>query len=94
MPKRRDILLSTGPDPGTGERVRSTCAHCNRVVVVKPMMRAEDMGGICHLCGDNNVRLFVCSNCAGKPCEPFEEKINAGKRQPVVPYKSFGSLPR
>jgi hypothetical protein len=67
--------IVTGPGPGAGERDTFTCAHCNRVKVVKPMMRAEDMGGICHLCGDKNRPSFICELCLGKGCDPFEKKM-------------------
>jgi len=75
MRQAQGYTIITGPDPGTGERDTFTCAHCNRVVVVKPMMRAEDMGGICHLCGDKHRPAFVCALCVGKSCDPFEEKL-------------------
>ncbi len=40
-----------------------------------PMERAEDMGGICHLCGDKHRPSFICEICVGKGCDPFEEKL-------------------
>jgi hypothetical protein len=40
------------------------------------MMRAEDMGGICHLCGDKHRPSFICDNPACHDrCDPFEEKM-------------------
>ena len=75
MRQAEGYTIITGPDPGTGERDTFTCAHCNRVIVVKPFQRPEDMGGICHLCGDKHRPSFICPDCVGKPCDPFEEKL-------------------
>lgn len=58
-----------------------TCAHCNCVRFVKPLQRAEDMGGICHLCGDKHRPSFICEWCVGKPCDPFEEKLQRLERR-------------
>jgi len=73
--------IITGPDPGTGELDSFTCAHCNRVRFVKPMQRAEDMGGICHLCGDKHRPSFICELCVGKGCEPFEKKLDRWEKR-------------
>lgn len=75
MRQAQGYTIITGPDPGTGEMDTFTCAHCNSVRFVKPMQRAEDMGGICHLCGDKHRPSFICELCVGKPCDPFEEKL-------------------
>lgn len=58
-----------------------TCAHCNKVRFVKPMQRAEDMGGICHLCGDKNRPSFICELCVGKGCDPFEKKLDRWEKR-------------
>lgn len=75
MRQAQGYTIITGPDPGTGELDSFTCAHCNRVRFVKPMQRAEDLGGICHLCGDKRRPSFICELCVGKGCDPFEEKL-------------------
>lgn len=75
MRQAQGYTIITGPSPGTGELDSFTCAHCNRVRFVPPMQRAEDMGGICHLCGDKHRPSFICEGCVGKPCDPFEEKL-------------------
>lgn len=48
-----------------------TCKHCNTVVFVQPMARAEDLGGRCTLCD-----ALICSKCVGKGCDPFEKKLD------------------
>jgi hypothetical protein len=58
-----------------------TCAHCNSVRFVKPNERAEDLGGICHLCGDKSRPSFVCEKCVGKGCDPFEKKLERWERR-------------
>jgi hypothetical protein len=46
-----------------------TCFHCQRLTMVGPKQRPEDLGGFCTIC----TRL-ICSHCVGKGCDPFEEK--------------------
>lgn len=75
MRQPQGYSIITGPGPGTGEMDSFTCAHCNRLRFVPPMQRAEDLGGICHLCGDKHSPSFICENCVGKGCDPFEEKL-------------------
>jgi len=45
------------------------CFHCQRITLVKPKERPEDLGGFCTVC----TRL-ICSGCVGGGCDPFEEK--------------------
>ena len=80
MRQPQGYTIITGPGPGAGEFDTFTCAHCNRPKVVKPMCRAEDMGGICHLCGDKSRPSFICDQCAGKGCDPFEKKLDRWER--------------
>lgn len=75
MRQPQGYTIVTGPGPGTGESDTFTCAHCGCVRIVKPMARAEDMGGICHMCGDKHRPSFICEKCVGKGCQPFEEKL-------------------
>ena len=62
-------------DPGAArlneERDTFTCAHCRRVVHVRPMCNPEDMGGRCLQCEDGHGRGLICKGCVGKPCTPF-----------------------
>lgn len=81
MRQAQGYTIITGPAPGTGEMDSFTCAHCQRVRFVKPMQRAEDMGGICHLCGDKHRPSFICEVCVGKGCDPFEEKLKRVERR-------------
>lgn len=63
-------LLVTGPD-GKVEHDTFTCAHCQRVVLVKVKAPASDCGGWCGRCAK-----CICPSCAAKPgCTPFEKKL-------------------
>jgi hypothetical protein len=63
-------LQSFGPDK-TLEHDTFTCAHCNRIVVVKPKCDPADLGGLCKTC-----MKLICSECAAKGgCDPHEEKL-------------------
>jgi hypothetical protein len=58
-----------------------TCAHCNRIIHVKPKAPLEDLGGRCNMCDD-----LICPDCVRTgQCDPFEEKL---KRMEAV--KSYG----
>lgn len=56
-----------------------TCAHCNCIVVVKPMMDPADMGGSCKVCDS-----LICGVCVGKGCTPFEEKLKKWEARDVA----------
>ena len=75
MRQAQGYTIVTGPGPGTGEMDSYTCAHCNSVRFVKPMCPAGDMPDVCHLCGDKSRPSFICEQCRGKGCDPFEEKL-------------------
>ena len=47
-----------------------TCAHCQRLTMVGPKQRPEDLGGFCGVCAK-----LICKHCVGKGCDPFEEKL-------------------
>ncbi len=48
-----------------------TCAHCNRIVVVKPKCSPDDLGGMCRLC-----MKMTCPACVARgSCDPFEKKL-------------------
>jgi hypothetical protein len=48
-----------------------TCAHCNRIVHVKPLKPLDDLGGWCSFCAG-----LICRSCVGeRRCDPFEEKL-------------------
>jgi hypothetical protein len=46
-----------------------TCQHCNRVVPVRPLQRAEDVGRRCTCCDG-----LICMACTNKPCTPLEKR--------------------
>lgn len=48
-----------------------TCAHCNRIVIVKPKCDPMDLGGMCRICDK-----MICPTCVdlGK-CDPLEKKL-------------------
>lgn len=74
MRQPQGYTIIVGPQP-TVEMDTFTCAHCGVVQFVKPFTRAEDMGGICHGCGDKSRPSFICKSCVGKGCDPLEKKI-------------------
>lgn len=47
-----------------------TCAHCNRVVFVKPQSDPADLGGLCKQCMG-----LICPSCVGRGCDPLEKKL-------------------
>ena len=61
-----------------------TCAHCNRVVIVKPKCNIDDLGGMCRLC----VKM-ICPTCVGLACVPFEKKLEAVERRDRA-LRSYG----
>jgi len=75
MRQPQGFLEITGPGPGAREADTYTCAHCQNVREVKAMAPAADMPDVCHLCGDKNRPSFICEQCRGKGCDPFEEKL-------------------
>ena len=75
---RRPQGYATTVEPGkaTIEQDTITCCHCNSIVFVAPRQDPSEMGGFCRLC-----MAHVCSQCAGKGCEPFEKKLEAMERR-------------
>ena len=48
-----------------------TCAHCNKIVIVKSGCNPDDLGGICYIC-----TKMVCPICVDAGiCDPLEEKL-------------------
>lgn len=52
-----------------------TCAHCQRITMVKARQRPEDIGGLCKVCMG-----LICSECVDKGCTPFERRIENFER--------------
>lgn len=84
MRQAQGYTIVTGPAPGTGELDSYTCAHCNRVRFVKPMAAANEMPDVCHLCGDKHRPSFICENCVGKGCDPFEKKLARWEKRDMM----------
>lgn len=62
-----------------------TCAHCNRVVMVRPKERPEDIGGFCGGCSG-----LICGPCADDPgCTPIEKRLEAWERRTDT-LRSYG----
>ena len=55
---------------GTFEADTFTCAHCNRIVHVKPFAPMDEFGSMCRLC-----MKMVCPTCADGSCVPFERRL-------------------
>lgn len=68
--------IVTGPAPGTGEWDGYTCSHCNRPKFIKAMTPASEMPDQCHLCSTPSRPAFICNECRGKPCYPFEKQVD------------------
>ncbi|WP_257318451.1 hypothetical protein [Shinella pollutisoli] len=65
------ILICTDVTGAAREADTFTCAHCNAVVIVKPMTDPAEMGGRCRMCDG-----LICKRCAARGvCDPFEEKL-------------------
>lgn len=48
-----------------------TCFHCNSIVVVKPLMKPEDLGGMCKVC-----MKLTCPACTSVgSCTPWEKQM-------------------
>lgn len=66
-------------DPGarrlTEERDVFKCAHCGKIIHVKPMCDPAEMGGRCTNCEDGHGRGLICAKCVGKPCAPLMKAI-------------------
>lgn len=72
MRNPKGYAIITGPDHPDIEWDTFTCKHCQHVVRVTPFCDAADAGGRCLVCDS-----LICKGCLGKPCLPFEKKIEA-----------------
>lgn len=69
-------LLIISPE-GKAEADTFTCAHCQRVVLVKARAAAADCGGMCKRCMG-----LICPRCtAAGVCTPFEKKLKAAEKK-------------
>lgn len=71
MRKPQGYATIVEPGRQTVEIDTFTCAHCNRIVHVKPRANPEDVGGLCKMCMG-----LVCPSCmANAACDVFEKKL-------------------
>jgi hypothetical protein len=74
---------------GPGVKTESdtcTCKHCCRVWVTRssdPAVKG-DLGGFCRIC-----MRMICPTCAGKPCFPFEKKLDLYEKRSDL-FKKMG----
>ena len=66
---------SFSTDRLTGQLIKEqdsfTCHHCQRVVLVAPRQKGEDIGGMCKVCMG-----LICPVCVGEGrCETWEKKM-------------------
>lgn len=64
-----------------------TCAHTNRVVIVKPGARPEDIGGLCKVCMG-----LICSEEVGRPCVVLEKRLQ--RMEDSARFARDAGLPR
>lgn len=70
MRRPQGYLVGFYPEGPPKEADSFTCAHCQRVVFVKPRMDPADMGGLCKQCGG-----LICARCVGQGCTPWEKAM-------------------
>ena len=64
-------VIITDPYGPTVEHDTFTCGHCNKIKIVKPKERPEDIGGLCKVC-----MKLICGDCVSTgTCDPLEEKL-------------------
>lgn len=77
MRRPQGYIIITDPDAPTVEFDTITCAHCNRIVIVKPKEDPASLGGFCGMC-----TKYICSACnAQGSCTPFERKLEESERR-------------
>lgn len=69
------------PAEGIKECDTFTCAHCHRIVHVKPATDPAANGGRCLTCEDGMSRGLICSECVGQPCTPFFKRLDAEEKR-------------
>ena len=76
MRRPQGYAVVVDPATTTVERDTFTCAHCQRIVFVKPFASASDSGGWCGNCAKP-----ICGPCADLcTCVPFERKLERYER--------------
>lgn len=77
-PQQAGGLLITDLDTGKQTaRDTYTCRHCNRIVIVQPMQRPEDIGRRCGGCDG-----LLCVACSARDgCSHIEKRCDAIARR-------------
>ena len=71
MLREGGYLVGHGPSGEITERSTFSCAHCNRIVIVKPKCDPADLGGLCKQC-----MKLICPGCHDRGnCDPLEKKL-------------------
>ena len=73
------------PSVGEQEHDTFTCAHCNCIVIVKPLCDPASAGGHCKVCDG-----LLCPQCVGKGCKPFEKKLQEMEMKHIERRRSYG----
>lgn len=82
---RRPHGYATLVGPGVfKEEDTIVCAHCQRIVPVKPLSDPSDMGGLCKICNG-----LICAPCVGKGCTPWERVMEQAEARERA-RKSYG----
>lgn len=70
MRRANNYSTITSPE-GTVEQDSFTCGHCQKVVLVQPRQKGEDLGGMCKQCMG-----LICPACVDKMvCTPWEKQL-------------------
>ena len=85
MRKPQGYLIGLGPEGVISESDSFTCAHCQRVVIVKPRCDPADMGGHCRICDK-----LICKRCvAYGQCVPWEKQMERMEARDAA-LRSYG----
>jgi hypothetical protein len=63
------LIEITGPY-GVETQHASTCAHCQKVSTFASLRAMHEHVDVCRSC-----MKLICSDCAGKPCRPWEKEM-------------------
>jgi hypothetical protein len=65
---------------GTTEADTFTCAHCNRIIHVRPRAAPDEFGSMCRNC-----MKMVCPDAAcNKDCIPFMKRIEQAEKKDMM----------
>ena len=81
------VRVYASPGEAPTEADTFTCAHCQRIVTVSPLLPPEDMGGMCKQCSDGGKTShgLICKKCHGlyakHGCVSFMQKVEAVEKR-------------